>query len=193
MLRLSRGNVHFWYPFAHQFDCEKLGTFWWVTNEMDSNSCCNSPEGSVSLVRCYPSTKKKGRSAFPLSAPIHCDCWYWLRSTIGQNELARSAFIDVLFGEDQYFTCVLDKKNSELTLVKYGLLTVSALKPMLHFMLWILHRLCISDQWCWLLFLQDSMKSRVRKEAASELYVIIWKTHHFSYISVDVLEKRSMK
>ena len=111
MLRLSRGNVHFWYPFAHQFDCEKLGTFWCVTNEMDSNSCCNSPEGSVSLVRCYPSTKKKGRSAFPLSAPIHCDCWYWLRSTIGQNELARSAFIDVLFGEDQYFTCVLDKKN----------------------------------------------------------------------------------
>lgn len=96
MLRLSRGNVYFWYPFAHQFDCEKLGTFWWVTNEMDSNSCCNSPEGSVSLVRCYPSTKMKGHSAFPLSAPVHCDRWYWVRSVIGQNDLARSAFIDAM-------------------------------------------------------------------------------------------------
>ena len=97
MLRLSRGNVHFWHPFAHQLDCEKLGTFWWVTNEMDSNSCCNGPEGSVSLVRCYPSTKMKGHSAFfPLSAPVHCDRWYWLHSVIGQHDLARSAFIDAM-------------------------------------------------------------------------------------------------
>lgn len=114
MLRLSRGNVYFWYPFAHQFDCEKLGTFWWVTNEMDSNSCCNSPEGSVSLVRCYPSTKMKGHSAFPLSAPVHCDRWYWVRSVIGQNDLARSAFIDAMamfFWWGPVITCVLDKMN----------------------------------------------------------------------------------
>lgn len=27
MLRLSSGNVHFQYTFAHSSDCEKLGTF----------------------------------------------------------------------------------------------------------------------------------------------------------------------